>query len=159
MMAGSKWESSEVLQKDRAAYFIVPRIDATKIDQERKLATDVRAELNKLGEEAEVVGHIRKYIEHLGSIHATFRKLTSAHEKQWAAAARKAMARYKATAREKTIVVVAMQTDGRRPVEEVQLFDEFFDRYAFLKRKNGTQANLSRRYVQWTGLPLPGKRA
>jgi hypothetical protein len=33
------------------------------------------------------------------------------------------------------------------------LFDEFFDHYKFLKRKNGTQANLSRRYVQWAGLP------
>jgi hypothetical protein len=84
MMAGSQWESSETERQDRAAYFIVPRIDAIKVSRDRKLATDVRAELTKLGEEAEIIGHIRRYIEHLGSIHSTFRKLTAAREKQWA---------------------------------------------------------------------------
>jgi hypothetical protein len=70
-----------------------------------------------------------------------------------------AMARYKLAinAGEKIIAVLALQTDGGRPVEEIQLFDEFFDHYKFLKRKNSTQANLSRRYVQWAGLPRLGE--
>ncbi len=156
MSAGAKWEESEdkKVRKERASYTIVPKIDAVRVSEERKLAADVKAALKELGSNAEMITHIRKYIEHLGSIHAVFRKLSEGDEKNWKSLIRGAIDQYhgKLGKDGEALLVLAIKEREEKGQEQIQLFNEFFDYHDKLRRKNRSQINLSRRYVKWTAL-------
>lgn len=155
MTTQMKWEEGAERIKDRAAFSVTPKFDALEVSKARKLAADVRKALSELGSDAQMISHIREYVEHLGAIHSQVRKLVEQSEKNYVSTLRSAMARYQAGLPENTnkpIVVIAVKWNEKTRSDEVQMFDEFFDYRTRLKSKNNTQENLSRRYVKWHGL-------
>ncbi len=119
----------------------------------RDLASDLRDVLVKMGPNTEMIGHIRKYVEHLGSIHAVFRKLVDTEEKRWEKIMRDAMNHVHRPPDIKGLPLVVYATKKDSSGLEIQLFEAFFDSLELLRRKNGTQQTLSKRYVRWSGLP------
>lgn len=157
MTTGSQWERyKETREKKRGAHYITVNIDASEISKQRKLPTDVRDALAKLGPDTEMIGHIRKYVEHLGSIHAEFRKLVDGEENRWENTMRNAMSLFHRSADDIDLPFLVYATNRDSNDVEIQLFEEFFERLVLLRRKNGTQATLSKRYVRWSGSPSEG---
>jgi hypothetical protein len=154
MNLSSAWENEDkkVRLKERSAYTILPKIDARAVAKERDLPPDVRDALQKLGDRADMMGHIREYVEHLGSINDLFRKLVKNPEDAFIKTLQGAIARYKSLLgpADRLFAVVARNSD--EPGVEIQIFDKLFDSLARLRRKNRTQRNLSKSYVKWTGL-------
>jgi hypothetical protein len=154
MTIGSQWESfGSENDKDRAAYSIAPKIDAVRISNGRTIAADVRKALEELGSEAEMIGEIREYVERLGAIHSAFREMIKESEDLWARAMQDAMSQYLNALHDQKapLVVYAIRKDGADTTDSIQLFSEFFEYRMYLRRKNGVQTNLSRRYVKWSG--------
>lgn len=153
MSTTSQWEDNDKRKKERGAHFITVNIDASAIGRRRNLAPDLKDALVKMGPKTEMIGHIRKYVEYLGSIHAVFRKLINAEEKRWEKIMRDAMNRFHLPPDIKGLPLVIFATKKDSSGHEIQLFEDFFDSLALLRTKNGTQQTLSKRYVRWSGLP------
>lgn len=154
MTTGSQWEiHNETREKKRGAHYLTVNIDASEISKQRKLPTDVRDALVEMGPNAEMICHIRKYVEHLGSIHAEFRKLVNGPESQWEKTMRNAMGSFQRSADDIALPFLVYATKRRPNGTEIQLFEDFFERLVLLRQKNGIQATLSKRYVRWSGTP------
>lgn len=153
MSTTSQWEGDDKAKKERGAHFISVNIDAIAIANERDIADDLKDALVKMGPNAELIGYVRKYVEHLGSIHGIFRKLINREEKIWEKTIRDAMNFPESPQSIKGLPLIVYATKkGAVAIEEVPLFDEMFESLKVLRAKNGTQQTLSRRYVRWSGL-------
>lgn len=154
MTKASRWESDgNSKAKERAAYFVSAKMDASAIARERTLASDLKEALLELGSDADIIVTIRRYIQHLGSIHSMFRELIKSKEKQWLKTMRDAIARGEGQPLQHEglpdlVYVIGTNDDGT--VHEIQLFEDFFSVLSSLRIKNGSQVNLSKRYVRWS---------
>lgn len=154
MSAGSRWEmDAKSREKERAAYYVVPAMDAVSVSNDRRTACDVKEALLKEGPRAPFLGHIRKFVEHLGLIHSRFRDLLRESEQEWTDVMKTAIARYRNALKpdEKLLLVLAVSRE-KTTANKVELFDELFEYRKYFSRKNGSQVNLSKRYVQWSEL-------
>ncbi|GMV61362.1 MAG: hypothetical protein AMXMBFR74_05310 [Parvibaculum sp.] len=153
-------EEDERIKKDRAYHIVIPKIDCVRLSKERDIPSDVKAALEKMGPAADVMDHVRKCIEHLGEINSTFRKLAKPRADIWESILRQAMQRFvgaQPAGEKPPTVVFAGPTEIEKGSEErVEIFEEFFEYWKYLVRKNRSQVNFSRRYVQWA--PESGKK-
>jgi hypothetical protein len=146
-----KWEGNEIRRKNRASFSISIRINAVELSKKRDLPDSVQEALRKLGSETEIIGYIREYIEHMRTIHGIFRDFVKTREEQWKVTMLEGIGRF--NKKPDPWLVIAAPKDVNNKNEEVQLFDEFFESLSILRKKNLSQANLSRRYLRWSGLP------
>jgi hypothetical protein len=133
------------------SFSVIPHIDAIAISRLRDMASDLSASLLHLGEHANPMPIIRKYIEHIGTIHAGFRDSVKQLEMDNEGLLRSLLDRYaKVVPGEKLIgVAVGFQhPDGTIP-DPQYLVEHRLNYFRYLRVKHLTAANLSLRYVPW----------
>jgi hypothetical protein len=104
-----------------------------------------------LGDQVDPTKLIREYTEHLGSIHSIFRAAIARQEEEWDQTIRGLIARYLAIAGDTSPVLIAVgfqHSDGTFSEAE-HLVLAYLDYRKYLKLKNRSTVNLSKRYVKW----------
>jgi hypothetical protein len=147
---GARWEKNgESTEQKRSAYTVTPMMNALDISKRRDVAADIRVAMSKLGEKAEVMPLVRKYLERWGAIHDLFRETSQPLTSESETIVKDALRRVRIAEKEDVLLAYATAEDDDGYLESIQLFDELFESLNDLRRKNGTQVNLSRRYVKW----------
>lgn len=149
------WEPNEENQKGRYLCAILPRMDADAISRNKRnnceLAPDLRASLAALGKEANPMPIVRKYVEHIGTIHAGFRKTVKQLEKESEELMRGLLERYAKAAPGETLIAVAVGLENASGVvlEPQYLVEHRLNYLRYLRVKHLSAVNLSLRYVPW----------
>ncbi|WP_338833567.1 hypothetical protein [Bradyrhizobium septentrionale] len=149
------WEPNEENQKGRHLCAILPRMDADAISRNKRnnheLAPDLRTSLAALGKEANPMPIIRKYVEHIGTIHAGFRETVKQLEKESEELMRGLLERYAKAAPGETLVAVAVGLENENGIvlEPQYLVEHRLDYLRYLRVKHLSAASLSLRYVPW----------
>lgn len=144
----------DVNEKDETTGFstsVIPHVDADAISRLRDMAPDLRASFLSLGAQPNPMPIIRKYIEHIGTIHAGFRDTVKQLEKEKEGLMRGLLDRYAKVVPGEKLVGVAVgfeNADGTIPHAEY-LVEHRLDYLRYLRVKHLTAANLSLRYVPW----------
>ncbi|MGY4282038.1 hypothetical protein ACVWXO_001258 [Bradyrhizobium sp. LM2.7] len=144
-------ELNEENETARFSCAIIPRMDADAISRGRDLAPDLSVSLASLGKEANPMPIIRKYIEHIGAIHAGFRKTVEQLEKDGEGLMRGLLDHYaKAAPGEKLIgVAVGLENADGIVQNPEYLVEHRLDYLRYLRVKHLSAVNLSLRYVPW----------
>ena len=135
----------------RWAYQVIPKLNATAVGRRRDLSADVRTALVAAGSSIDPIQIIREAIEHLGTVHEHFRKAIKQQEEEWDSHLRSLLSKYIKRDKEKRSYGVAvgfLHSNGTISDEEY-IVQDVLDYRKFLRTKNNTSANLSKRYVKW----------
>ncbi len=103
----------------------------------------------ELGSKADVMPLVRKSLERWGEIHKAFRAEIEPLATSAETIIRGALARVQAT-QEKRVALIFLMRDEDDETDSIQLFDDLFTQVDYLKKKNRSQVNISRRHVEWT---------
>jgi hypothetical protein len=133
------------------SFSVVPHMDADAISKTRDMAPDLRASLKALGEDVNPMPIIRKYIEHIGTIHVGLRETVKEMEVKSESVMRDLLKRYAAVAPEEKLMGVAacFQNPNGSFANPEYLVEQRLDYFTYLRIKHLTAANLSMRYVPW----------
>jgi hypothetical protein len=135
----------------RLAYRVIPKLNATEVSKRRGLSADVRIALAAAGPSIDPIQIIREAIEHIGTVHENFRKSIESQEKEWDNHLRNLLLKYIKRDKEKRpygVAVGFLRSNGTISNEEY-IVQDVLDYRKFLRLKNNTSANLSKRYVKW----------
>lgn len=144
----------DVNDKDETTGFsfsIAPHMDAEAISQLRDMAPDLRESFHSLGEQPNPMPLIRKYIEHIGAIHAGFRDIVKQLETDSETVMRGLLDRYAEAApmRKQIGVAVGFESADGTILNPEYLVEERLDYFRYLRVKHLTAMNLALRYVPW----------
>jgi hypothetical protein len=133
------------------SFSVVLQMDAEAVSGLRDLAPDLRASLSALGDRANPMPIIRRYVEHIGAIHARFREAVKQIEIDSEGLMRGLLDRYaKATPGEKLVgVAVGLENPDGTVSGPEYLVEHRLDYLRYLRVKHLSAANLSIRYVPW----------
>jgi hypothetical protein len=133
------------------SHSVIPRLDAAEVAKMRDIAADVRAALISLGDNVNAMPLIREYIEHIGSIHASFRQTIKEVEANCEQVMRGLLDRYaETTPGEKLIgVVVGFENPDGTISGEEYLVEHRLNYLQYLRIKHLSAANIALRYVPW----------
>jgi hypothetical protein len=133
------------------SFSVVPHMDALAISQRRDMAADLRASFLSLGNQPNPIPLIRKYIEHIGVIHAGFRDAVEELATENEAVMRSLLDRYQQVApmRQQVGVAVGFENADGTVSDPEHLVEHRLDYFRYLRLKHLTAANLSGRYVPW----------
>ncbi len=135
----------------RWAYRVIPKLNATEVSRRRDLSADVRTALAAAGSSIDPTQIIREAIEHIGTVHENFRKAIKQQEEEWDSHLRSLLSKYIKRDKEKRSYGVAvgfLHSNGTISDEEY-IVQDVLDYRKFLRTKNNSSANLSKRYVKW----------
>jgi hypothetical protein len=133
------------------SHSVIPRLDAAEVAKMRDIAADVRAALIGRGETANAMPLIREYIEHIGSIHVSFRQTIKEFEANYERVIRGLLDRYaERTPGEKSIgIVVGFENPDGTISGEEYLVEHRLNYLQYLRIKHLSAVNIALRYVPW----------
>lgn len=147
-------DENDILKKETAYHAVIPKFDAVYLAERGRVPADVGAELRTLGRSVGVMGFVRKHVEYLGSVNDTFRRLSSTQAKEWESVLRRTKQRFidaqTADKKDPLVVRVVALSESGDENSCIEIFEDFFNYWKYLARKNLSQVNFSRRYVRWT---------
>ena len=128
-----------------------PRLDIPALSVFRQMAADVRASIVAMDKHDNPMPIIRKYVEHIGTIHMDFRATAKPAEINSEGMMRGLLDRYaKVTPGEKLVAVAVGLENADDAISGVEsLVQHRLDYLRYLRVKHLTSANLSMRYVTW----------
>ena len=109
----------------------------------------VLSELEAIGEQVDLKGLVRDYVEGLWTVHDVIRERIKSLVQQWETLVCEAIDLFKSMHPEEGAIglsVVARKSEGIYP-ESAALFMDFIEYRKILERKNGNLVNLANRYV------------
>ncbi|MGL3210949.1 hypothetical protein [Bradyrhizobium sp. BR 1433] len=144
----------DVNERDETTGFsfsIVPHMDAEAISQLRDMAPDLRTSFRDLGNQPNPVPLIRKYVEHIGAIHAGFRDTVRRLETENEAVLRSLLDRYAKVApmREQFAVAVGVENADGAILNPEYLVEHRLEYFKYLRLKHVSIKNLAKSYVPW----------
>jgi hypothetical protein len=145
---GSAWEGDDSCAS--IAYSLTPKFNPKLLLADRKCSSALKSKLKDMHDPVEMTPLIREYVEMLGLLHLEFRKLATPHEGAWASTIQNAFKRCQSPAHRKPLGIVVRATgDHLGKTEEHEFAADALECRAYLKRKNRSTLNLSKRYVRW----------
>jgi hypothetical protein len=134
------------------AHQVIPMMDAAAVSKSRDIRdAAVRAALAALVNRVNPMNLIREHVEHIGTLHASFRLAVQDLEKEWERSLRELIARYlKNAPGENHIAVAAGYENADGTVSRAEyIVQDRLDYLKYLRIKHFSAANLSLRYVKW----------
>jgi hypothetical protein len=120
------------------------------VSKRRDLANDIRAALVALGTRVNPMPLIRLYVERSGFVHDKFRAAVKQRETDWESTITNAMRRFErrfpAEKGQPGLAAAVLHSNNTLSDPE-HLVQDALDYRAYLKDKNSTTVNLSKRYV------------
>ena len=147
-----KREGDVAVPASAFAFWIKPILDGVEVSKARDIAADVRASLKALGDDANPMPLLREYVQHIGTFHHAFRDLVNTKEVGWEQVITLNIARFARRFPKEGVIGLAagLQHKNRTVTQPEYLVQDRLDYRAFLKTKNLSSVNLSRRYVKWS---------
>jgi hypothetical protein len=136
---GSEWKDDPL--GERAAYSITPQFNPKAlIEDTRCRSVELKSKLQHMNNPVELTPYVRKYVEMIGLLHVDLRKHAEADLNGWKRTIKNAL-----QPDEKVLGIVVTSSAG----QEFEIAKDLVPYHEYLKGKNRSTVNLSKRYVEW----------
>jgi len=132
------------------SYRVTPFLRPDTLKEGGAFKSSVLSELVPLGTKIELLPLIREYVENLGAIHSNFRKISKSKYAESSQLFETWIEMYeKQDPDGKSIGLAAVQKEGTQTIKTVYIVRETIDYIKYVRRKNRSAVNFSRRFVKW----------